>query len=118
MQYMMLIFEDEAVMKRGAEEKGFEAYMAPWFKYTTDMREAGVLVSGEPLEEAKLATTLSVRDGKRQVQDGPFLATKEQLGGFYILEVSNLDEAMAWAERCPSADTGFLELRPIANLGG
>lgn len=117
MQYMMLIFEDEAVMHRETQAKGFEAYMAPWFEYTTAMREAGVLVSGEPLEEAKMATTVSIRAGKRQVQDGPFLATKEQLGGFYILEVTSLDEAIQWAEKCPAAAEGFLELRPIAKLG-
>lgn len=118
MQYMMLIFEDETVMQRETEAKGFEAYMAPWFAYTTAMREAGVLLGGEPLEEAKMATTLSIRDGKRQVQDGPFLATKEQLGGFYLMEVESLDQAMEWAAKCPAAQTGFLELRPIANLGG
>lgn len=117
MKYMMLIFEDEAITKQHAETKGFEAYMAEWFQYSEEMKQAGVMVGGEPLEESTMATTLSVRGGKREVQDGPFLSTKEQLGGFYIMDVPSLDEAMKWAEKCPAAGTGFLELRPVPDLG-
>lgn len=117
MRYMMLIFEDEAVMKRGIEEHGYEAYLAPWHSYTEDLKKAGVMAGGDPLEPANTATTVSVRDKKSIVQDGPFIDTKEQLGGYYIFEVESLDEAIRWAERCPASAHGHLELRPIASLG-
>ncbi|MEO1658789.1 MAG: YciI family protein [Pseudomonadota bacterium] len=116
MKYMLLLFEDEQVMNRSVDEAGFEAYMAPWAAYSEAMQQAGVIVSGEPLAEAHTASTLSVRDGKRQVQDGPFIDSKEQLGGFYVIDVANLDEAMSWAEKCPAAPTGHIEIRPVPDF--
>ncbi|MEM9839150.1 MAG: YciI family protein [Pseudomonadota bacterium] len=117
MQYMMMIFEDEAIMNRAVGEAGFEAYMAPWVQYTEDLEKAGVMRGGNPLGQAHTASTVSVRDGKRMVQDGPFADTKEQLGGYYLIEVDDLDQALAWAEKCPAAVTGHVEVRPIADLG-
>lgn len=117
MQYMLLIFEDEAVMNRAQESAGFEAYMQPWIAYTEEMQKAGVLVSGEPLAQAHTASTLRVRDGKRQIEDGPFIDTKDQLGGFYIIDVPSLDDALDWAAKCPAASIGAMEVRPVAELG-
>lgn len=116
MQYMLMIFEDEAIMNRNVEAKGFEAYMAPWFSYSEEMREAGVMVDGNPLQEGAKATTVSVRNGKRTIHDGPFIDSKEQLGGYYIIDVTDLDEAIKWAEKCPASKDGHIELRPIADL--
>ncbi|NNU15628.1 YciI family protein [Parvularcula sp. ZS-1/3] len=116
MQYLLMIFEDEAHMQRSVEEKGFEAYMAPWMAYTEEMEKAGVMAGGNALEMAHTATTVSVRDGKRTIQDGPFLDMKEQLGGYYVLDVPGLDEAIKWAEKCPAAKYGHIELRPITNF--
>ncbi|MEM0928615.1 MAG: YciI family protein [Pseudomonadota bacterium] len=115
MRYMLLLFDDEQVMANAVKEAGFEAYMAQWAAYTEGMQKAGVMVSGEPLSEGHTASTVSVRGGKRQVQDGPFIDSKEQLGGFYIIDVPNLDEAIAWAEKCPLVSTGHVEVRPIAD---
>ncbi|MEM1145480.1 MAG: YciI family protein [Pseudomonadota bacterium] len=117
MQYMLLLFEDESIMNRAVESAGFEAYMAPWMAYTEEMEQAGALVGGNPLSGVDTASTVSVRDGKRTIQDGPFIDTKEQLGGYYVIEVDSLDEAISWAEKCPAAATGHVEIRPIADLG-
>ncbi|MEM6300513.1 MAG: YciI family protein [Pseudomonadota bacterium] len=117
MQYMLILFEDEAIMQRATESAAFEAYMAPWISYSTEMEEAGVMVGGNPLEGAATASTVSVREGKRTIQDGPFIDTKEQLGGYYIIEVDSLDEAIKWAEKCPAAASGHVEIRPIADFG-
>ncbi len=76
--------------------------------------EAGVYVGGDPLLPPETGTTVRVKDGKRQVQDGPFADTKEQLGGFTILELPSLDEALEWAARCPAASIGAVEVRPVA----
>ncbi|MEM7739322.1 MAG: YciI family protein [Pseudomonadota bacterium] len=118
MQYMLLIFDDEQVMHSAIQEAGFEAYMAPWMSYSDELQKAGVMVSGEPLSDGHTASTVSMRDGKRQVQDGPFIDSKEQLGGFYIIDVPNLDDALGWAEKCPAASTGYVEVRPIADFSG
>lgn len=117
MKYMMLIYEDEAdFAERVGDKAAFEAYMAPWFKYSQDLAQAGVAAGGDPLEPSHTATVVKVRDGKRIVQDGPYMTAKEQLGGFYIFDVPNLDEAIKWAEKCPATTKGAVELRPIWNL--
>ena len=82
--------------------------------YTQSLKAAGVFVTTEWLRPSSTATMLSVRDGARHIQDGPYAASKEQLGGFYVIDVANLDEALRWAERCPSASRGLIELRPSA----
>lgn len=117
MQYMLMIFEDEAIVKREIASGAFEAYMAPWIAYTEKLRDAGALVDGNPLSEGHTASTVSVRRGKRTVQDGPFIDSKEQLGGYYVIEAADLDAALSWAEQCPAAATGHVEVRPIADLG-
>jgi hypothetical protein len=77
------------------------------------MKKAGVLVGGERLRPTSDATTVRVKDGKTQVLDGPYAETKEQLGGYYMIDVPDLDAALSWAARCPGAATGTMEVRPI-----
>jgi len=112
MKYVMLIHETPAdfeARKHGAQSP----YVAAWRVYYHALLEAGAYVSGAPLKSGATATTVRVRDGKRQVQDGPFAEAKEQLGGFMILELPSLDSALEWAARCPTAKTGALEVRPM-----
>ncbi|HEY5956533.1 MAG TPA: YciI family protein [Polyangiaceae bacterium] len=116
MQYAMLIYEPAGEFedrKRPTEDESW----GPWRSYYQSLVDAGIYVSGSPLERPDTtATTVRVRGGERQVQDGPFADTKEQLGGFIILELPSLDAALEWASRCPAAAYGAVELRPIADL--
>ena len=86
---------------------------AAYTRYGTDMREAGVLRGGAELKPTHSATTVRVKNGKTVATDGPFAETKEQLGGYYIIDVPNLDEAVKWAARCPAAQGGSIEVRPV-----
>lgn len=88
-----------------------------WGAYTRALIEAGILVGGEALHPAHTATTLRMADGRRAVQDGPYAATKEQLGGFYVIDVPDLDAALEWAARNPAAATGAVEVRPVLMRG-
>ena len=112
MKYMMLIYETEADFAARTNEKK-ETYWAAWRAYHKALVDAGVLVNGNALQPYSTATTVRSKGGKRQVQDGPYAETKEQLGGFIILELPSLDAALDWAARCPAAATGAVELRPI-----
>ena len=118
MQYMLLIFAEEGGAPTPEDGPAFEAYMAPWMAYTQSLQEAGVMVSGEPLEGADTATKVRRRDGKRVIEDGPFIDSKEQLGGFYIIDVPTLDQAIEWAAKCPAAAYGTMEVRPIWQIPG
>lgn len=82
-----------------------------WAAYTNALIEAGVMRGGNELAHAETATIVRLRDGRRHVQDGPFAETKEQLGGFYLIETETLDEALDWAARCPAAAFGAIEVR-------
>ncbi len=112
MQYMLLIATSEAV-EAAMDQYALGEIIAAYGPYTNAMIEAGVLVGGERLRESTTATTVSIRDGKTQLLDGPYADTKEQLGGFYIIDVPDLDTAISWAARCPSAHLGSIEVRPI-----
>jgi hypothetical protein len=81
--------------------------------FTQDVTEAGAYLGGDGLQPVSTATTVRVRDGERVVSDGPFAETKEQLGGFYMLDCANLDEAIGWAEKIPGARIGSIEIRPV-----
>ena len=112
MKYICLIYENEGIRPQpGSAEMGevMEAYRA----FTQDVQEKKVMVAGEPLQPVATATTVRVRAGKTETIDGPFAETKEQLGGFYILDCENLDEALGYAARIPSAAHGSIEVRPI-----
>jgi hypothetical protein len=112
MQYMLLIYSDEkaaAAMPKADLNKMLPAYEA----YTKALQSAGALVAGDRLKTTDSASTIRVRDGKSQVLDGPYAETKEQLGGFYIVEAEDLDAAIDWAARCPGASHGAVEVRPL-----
>ena len=116
MQYVLLIYEpDEQFDRRGRPEK--DPFWGPWRAYYDELVASGIYVGGSPLEPPDTtATTIRVRGGERHVQDGPFADTKEQLGGFIILELPTLDAALEWAARCPTAEYGAVEVRPAADL--
>jgi hypothetical protein len=84
--------------------------------FTRELRAAGAMVGGDQLQPVSTATTVRVRDGEQLVTDGPFAETKEQLGGYYIIDVETLDEALEWAGKIPSARTGSIEVRPIVSV--
>jgi hypothetical protein len=113
MQFAILIYESpEAFASRKSDDT--DPYTAAWRAYYQALVEAGIYVGGDPLEVPETATTVRLRAGKRGVQDGPYADTKEQLGGFIILEVASLDAALEWAARCPAAAYGAVEVRPLA----
>jgi hypothetical protein len=113
MQYLLLIYGDESAQMA---ESDMGAEMQRWYAYTDWLVEKGWMRAGDALQPTTQATTVRTRDGERMVTDGPFAETKEQLGGYYLLDVANLDDAIEAAGRCPAADYGSIELRPIADL--
>ncbi len=115
MRYILLIYDDEAQWEAlSQEEQGriFQEYMT----YTDAIKKSGNHLAGEPLQPSATATTVRVRDGRTLTTDGPFAETKEQLGGFYIVEARDLDEAIALAARVPSVRMGSIEVRPILEI--
>jgi hypothetical protein len=113
MQFALLIYESpEAFETRKKEEN--EPYTGAWRAYYKALVNSGVYVAGDPLEVPETGTTVRLKEGSRRVQDGPYADTKEQLGGFIILELPSLDAALEWAARCPAASTGAVEVRPLA----
>jgi hypothetical protein len=112
MQYTILVYETETELAARTDPKRRDAYWGAYRAYTQALRDAGVMVGGAALEPPRAATTVRQSHGKRQVQDGPFADTKEQLGGYYVVDVPDLDKALEWASRCPSAATGATEVRP------
>lgn len=112
MQYILMDYVNEAgwpQLTRSEQEHWLGAYRA----YMEAMTKAGVLRSSEGLQPTSSATTVRVADGKTQVLDGPYADSKEQLGGFHIIEVADLDAAIAWAARSPTALHGVVEVRPV-----
>jgi hypothetical protein len=112
MQYAVLIYESPNNFESRGSGKS-HPYIAAWRAYHKALVAAGVYVGGAPLQEVGTATTVRLADGRPRVQDGPFAETKEQLGGFILLELPSLDAALEWAARCPAAATGAVEVRPI-----
>ena len=115
MQYMLLIYNDETWWESLSEEEG-RAVTGEYFAYTEELRSSGAFVSGEPLQATTTAKTVHVRDGERFITDGPFAETKEQLGGFYLVDVESEDEALEWAAKIPSARVGRIEVRPLMQI--
>jgi hypothetical protein len=109
----MLIYETAQDFESRSPERR-EAYIAPWRAYYKSLVDAGIYVTGAPLQPDSTGTTIRVNGGQRQVQDGPYADTKEQLGGFIILNLPSLDAAIEWAARCPTTATGAVEIRPVA----
>lgn len=112
MQYMLMIYGSESA-RQAASKADNEQMFAAYGAYTQALRTAGVMKAGDPLEPSATATTVRVKGGKTEVLDGPYAETKEQLGGYYIIEVPDLDAALSWAARCPGASHGTIEVRPI-----
>jgi hypothetical protein len=113
MIYALLIYERPADFARRDDPDPTGSYVGAWRKYYQAMVEAGVYVGGNPLDAPETATTVRLRDSKRQIQDGPYAGSKEQLGGFTLLELPSLDAALEWAARCPAASYGAVEVRPV-----
>jgi hypothetical protein len=116
MQYLMLIYSSETADADLSPERQ-QAMFAGYGAFTREVKEAGVMVAGDALERTAQATTVRVRDGKTLTTDGPFAETKEQLGGYYLLECADLDEAIAYAAKIPHAALGSIEIRPIMQIG-
>lgn len=116
MKYLMTMIVEEGGMEDTSPEE-MKASMDRWQAFNADAIAAGVLIAGEPLEESSTATTIKVGDGDRVTTDGPFAESKEQLGGFYLLECSDLDEALEWASKIP-LPAGSIEVRPVRDLSG
>jgi hypothetical protein len=112
MKYTILLYETEADFKKRRDDPPNEAYWGAYKAYTKALQDAGVMVGGAGLQAAQVATTIRQHNGQRQVQDGPFAESKEQLGGYYVIEVADLDKALEWAARAPAAATGAVEVRP------
>jgi hypothetical protein len=112
MKYALLIYGNEAAMQ-SASKPDVERMHAAYVAYTEALQKAGVLAGGERLQRSTAGTTVRVTDGKTKVLDGPYAETKEQLAGFYMIDVPDLDAALSWAARCPGASHGVMEVRPI-----
>lgn len=115
MQYMLLIYGDEAAQARATKEQMGQMFAA-YGAYTEAMKKAGVFKAGDPLQASSTATTVRAPEGKAKVLNGPYAETKEQLGGYYLIEAPDLDSALSWAARCPGAQYGAIEVRPIMSM--
>ncbi len=112
MKYLLTLYTAEAGWARmTADEKqqGMAAYMA----FSEALKKSGALIAADRLQPVSTATTVRVADGKTQVLNGPYADSKEQLGGYYLIDVADLDAALSWAARCPAASHGVVEVRPL-----
>lgn len=112
MKYMLMIYGDEAG-QAAAPAAATQEMMAAYGAYSQALVQAGVMLGGERLKPSSTATRVSTAAGKTQVLDGPYAESKEQLGGYYMIEVKDLDQALTWAARCPGSQHGTVEVRPI-----
>lgn len=114
MKYMLLVYLDEQVL---SETERADCYVKS-AQLTQDLNSSGHYIAAGPLHPTSTATSVRVREGKRLVTDGPFAETREQLGGYYVIEATDLDEAMGIAERVPVARVGTIEIRPVLEIPG
>ena len=112
MQYLLMIHSDEAAMQQ-ARKEDMQGMMAAYGAYTQALQEAGVYRGGERLHPSSTATVVRTANGKTSVLNGPYAEVKEQLGGYYVIAAADLDAAIGWAARCPGAQYGAIEVRPI-----
>lgn len=113
MQYALLIYEDERTYH---DEETYKAILEAHGKFSGELGAAGKIRGGAELKGTSTATTVRQRDGQRSVHDGPWAETAEQLGGFYLIEADDLDEAIAWAKKLPMASNGAIEVRPLGEV--
>ncbi|MFE1644171.1 YciI family protein [Microbacterium sp. P01] len=113
MQYAILAMEAEADYAARTDPTEADEYWASWAAYVAALNASGVMTAAAGLQPPNLATTLRTRGGSTDVQDGPFADVKEHLGGVFLVDVPDLDEAMQWAARCPAAVRGSVEVRPV-----
>jgi hypothetical protein len=114
MQYALLIYESPEDFANRSADQADQPYIGAWRTYYRSMVDAGVYAGGQVLDIPETGTTVLHTGGKRQIQDGPYANTKEQLGGLVIMELPSLDAALEWASRCPAAMHGAVEVRPLA----
>jgi hypothetical protein len=117
MEYLLLIYDNEADIAKMTEAEHATMH-ADFGGFTQGILKSGHFRAGKQLQPVATATTIRVREGKKVTTDGPFAETREQLGGFYLIEAKDLDEALAIAERCPGARLGSVEVRPIVMVNG
>jgi hypothetical protein len=115
MKYLCLIYDEESKMGAMSKEES-DAFMGEYFTFSKSVADSGHMLAGEALQPVHTATTLRVRNGKLVTTDGPFAETKEQLGGFYMIEAKDLNEAIQVAARIPSVQTGSIEVRPVMSF--
>jgi hypothetical protein len=115
MRYLCLIYDEEKKIEQMAQ-KDSEAFLGDYFKFTEDIRKSGHYLAGEALQPVATATTVRLRNGKISTTDGPFAETKEQLGGFYMINAKDLNEAIQIAAKIPSSRIGTIEVRPIVEF--
>lgn len=113
MQYMLIMNETAEDFAKRTDHQAADAYWSGWGAFIAAMAQSGIVVNGDGLQGPETATTVRVRDGERKVQDGPFADTKEQLAGYFVIDVPDLDAALAWAARSPSAASASVEVRPV-----
>jgi hypothetical protein len=111
-QYMLLIYGPDAA----PDPEQAAAEMPRWYQYTQELQDAGAMRAGEALHPTDSATTVRVRDGETQITDGPFAETKETLGGFYLIDVPDLDTALKYAAKMPNITYGTVEVRPVIDF--
>lgn len=112
MQYMLLIYWNEDERKRATSEQKAETFGA-YMAYTEALKKAGAFIAGSGLQDSSTATVVRMPNGKTEVLNGPFVESKEQLAGYYLIEAADLDGALAWAARCPGAQRDAVEVRPL-----
>jgi hypothetical protein len=115
MKYVCLIYDEEKKLQ-GMSQKESETFMKDYFAFTESIRQSGNYLAGEALQSIGSATSLRHRSGKLSTTDGPFMETNEQLGGFYLIEARDLNEALQIAARIPSVKTGTIEVRPVVDF--
>jgi hypothetical protein len=116
MQYLLLIYGNETTHNQVPQEEQQKMF-GEWMTYTADLKASNAFVAGDALQPIATATSLRIRNGERMITDGPFAETKEQLGGYYLVEAKDLDGALEWAAKCPGARYGTIEVRPIMVFG-
>jgi hypothetical protein len=116
MKYLLLMYADESIGSKWSKEE-MEAAAKTWAEFRQEMRVSGDLVSSSGVAPGSSATTVRVRNDKTMITDGPFAETHEQLGGYFLVDCKDLDEAIRWAEKIPTAKYGSIEIRPLWSPG-